>query len=72
MDDVVARGNRLTYWTFVVATAFVLFLWGSGIRIVSLYPDPQWMFGLIGVAAFIAWVMGALIAPIPKHLIERH
>jgi hypothetical protein len=51
--NVIAPGNRLTYWTILVMTAFILFLWGSGMRAMSMYPDPQWMFGLIGVAAFI-------------------
>jgi hypothetical protein len=52
--DVMAPGNRLTDWAIVVMTAFILFLWGSGIRAMSTYPDPQWVFGIIGAAAFIA------------------
>lgn len=35
-------------------TAFILFLWGSGMRAMSTYPDPQWVFGLTGLAAFVA------------------
>ncbi len=48
-----ARGNRGTEWMILLMTAFFLFLWGSGMRVVFyVYPDPQWMFGLIGFAAF--------------------
>jgi hypothetical protein len=54
MNQVVARANRLTEWAILLMTTFVLFLWGSGIRVISLYPNPQWAFGLIGVAAFVA------------------
>ncbi len=45
--------NRLNEWAILLMTAFFLFLWGSGIRVVFyVYPDPQWMFGLLGFAAF--------------------
>ena len=47
-----AQANRLTEWFILVLTDFVLFLWGA-IRVTSdLYPDPKWMFALIGFAAF--------------------
>ncbi len=37
----------------VILDRFFLFLWGSGIRVVCyVYPDPQWMFGLLGFATF--------------------
>ncbi|MFO7726882.1 MAG: hypothetical protein R6X11_00995, partial [Desulfonatronovibrio sp.] len=50
-----ARGNRMTEWMILLMTAFFLFLWGSGIRVVFyVYPDPQWVFGLIGFVAFPA------------------
>jgi hypothetical protein len=53
MYNVFARGNRLLEWIILIMTAFFLFLWGSGIRVVSaVYPDSQWMFGLLGFAAF--------------------
>jgi hypothetical protein len=52
--EIIAPGNRLTHSAIVLMTAFILFLWGSGMRAMSMYPDPQWMFGLIGVAAFVA------------------
>jgi len=53
MYTVFARGNCMTEWAILFMTAFFLFLWGSGIRVVFyIYPDPQWMFGLLGFAAF--------------------
>jgi hypothetical protein len=58
MNQAFAKGNRLTEWAILSITAFDLFLWGSGIRMMSTYPDPQWMFGLSGLAAF-AFVMFA-------------
>jgi hypothetical protein len=53
MNEVFAKGNRLTEWAILAITAFDLFLWGSGIRVISTYPDPQWVFGLSGLAAFV-------------------
>lgn len=48
-----AKGDRLLEWTILVMGAFALFLWGSGLRVmVFVYPDPQWLFGLLGPAAF--------------------
>lgn len=55
--DVVAGGSRMKHWIVVWMTAFIMFLWGSGLRIISLYPDRQWKFGLIGVVACFAWVL---------------
>jgi hypothetical protein len=53
MYAIFARENRLNEWMILSMTAFFLFLWGSGIRVVFyVYPDPQWMFGLLGFAAF--------------------
>jgi len=53
MHVVFARGNLMNEWSILLMTAFFLFLWGSGIRVVLyVYPDPQWMFGLLGFAAF--------------------
>jgi hypothetical protein len=54
MYAIFARGNRPTEWAILVMTAFFLFIWGSGIRVVfDVYPNPQWMFGLLGFAAFV-------------------
>lgn len=53
MYTIFARGNRLTEWLILIMPAFILFLWGSAIRVISdAYPHPQWMFALIGFAAF--------------------
>jgi hypothetical protein len=54
MDTLFARGNRLTEWAILAMTSFVMFLWGSGIRLLERYPDPQWIFGLVGVVALVA------------------
>ena len=54
MFELFAKDNRLTQWIILVLTAFILFIWGSGLRVVLyVYPDPQWMLGLLGFAAFI-------------------
>ncbi|MBN1942189.1 MAG: hypothetical protein JW849_02740 [Phycisphaerae bacterium] len=48
-----AGENRQRKWAILSMSAFFLFLWGSGLRVVFyVYPDPQWMFGLSGFAAF--------------------
>lgn len=48
-----ARGNQALEGSIVIMSAFFLFLWGSGLRVaVNIYPDPQWMFGLLGLIAF--------------------
>lgn len=52
-------GSRFEYGAIILASAFIMFLWGSGLRMMLLYPDPQWTVGLIGVAAFPAWVLAA-------------
>jgi len=53
MYAVFAPGNRLNQWMILFMTCFLLFIWGSGLRVVLyVYPDPQWMFGLLGFAAF--------------------
>lgn len=53
MYTVFAQGNRLNQWMILIMTCFILFIWGSGMRVILYsYPDPQWMFGLLGPAAF--------------------
>ncbi len=57
-----AKGDRLTEWTLLLLTGCALFLWGSGLRVAYYrYPNPQWLFGLIGVAAFVLTI--ALFKP---------
>jgi hypothetical protein len=55
--DALADGDRLVHWAIVLSTAFLLFLWGSGLRMMSLYPDPQWKVGFVGLAAFFGWIL---------------
>ncbi len=50
-------GSRSVHWAIVSSTAFIMFLWGSGIRIMSLYPDPLWKVGLVGVVGFFGWLL---------------
>jgi len=52
MYNVFAEDNRLNQWMILIMTCFILFIWGSGMRVMLyIYPDPQWMFGLLGPAA---------------------
>jgi hypothetical protein len=55
--DVVVGGSRTKHWIVVWMTAFIMFLWGSGLRIMSLYPDRQWRWGVVGIFAFFGWVL---------------
>ncbi len=55
--DQVEGGSRTKHWITVCFSAFIMFLWGSGLRIMSLYPDRQWKWGLVGVFAFIGWII---------------
>lgn len=48
--------NQATRWAILILTSFLIFLWGSGIRVMLYESGPQWLFGLIGVAAFAAAV----------------
>jgi len=53
MYVVVARGSRVIKIVILGFSAFAIFIWGSGLRVVLyVYPDPQWMMGLAGFAAF--------------------
>jgi hypothetical protein len=54
MYAIFARGNRLNQWAILLMTAFILFMWGSGMRVaLSIYPNPHWMFGFLDFAAFV-------------------
>lgn len=53
MHVVVAEGSRTTEYVFLVSSAFLLLIYGSGLRVVLyIYPDPQWLFGLEGFVLF--------------------
>lgn len=57
LDALFAPSNHILQWTILAFSAFIIFFWGSGIRIMAyVYPDPQWAFGLIAFPAFFAVV----------------
>jgi hypothetical protein len=69
MNVVVAEGNLFTEMLILIASAFILFRLGDVIwEMASLYPDPQWMIGLIGLAAFALVV--SLCWPTRRWIIE--
>lgn len=49
--------DRRKLWIVPGFTAFMMFLGESGLRIMALYPDRQWKWGLIGVPAFFCWIL---------------
>lgn len=53
-----AQDNPMLRWSLLATTAFIMFFWGSGIRVMLyVYPDPQWLFGLLAfpVFALVMW-----------------
>jgi hypothetical protein len=70
--DRMTDGSRLEHRAVTWFAGFIMFLWTSGIRMLSLYPDPQWKSGLIGIAAFLAWIAldWHLVAPDGRSAIE--
>lgn len=46
------HNNRPGMWAVLCLTSFLVFLWGSGIRVMAYVSGPQWMFGLIGFVGF--------------------
>ncbi|MCQ8241119.1 hypothetical protein [Rhizosaccharibacter radicis] len=49
----------------IVATAFVMFLWMSGLRMMALFPDPLWKNGLLGIVGFTGWILMHWRGPVP-------
>ena len=48
MYELFAPENPMLQWTILAVSAFVIFFWGSGLRVLFyVYPDPQWAFGLL-------------------------
>ena len=43
-------------WGMLTASVFIIFLWGSGLRVMAYVSGPQWLFGIMGVPAFIGIV----------------
>lgn len=53
MLELFAPQNPMLQWTILSMSAFILFFWGSGLRVLFyVYPDPQWAFGLLAFPAF--------------------
>jgi hypothetical protein len=52
-NNIFAQGNRYLEWSILILSSFIMFLWGSGIRVMAYVTGPQWMFGLLGVFFFI-------------------
>jgi hypothetical protein len=65
LDQVMGWSSK-KHWIVVCFTAFIMFLWGSGLRIMALYPDRQWRWGLIGVVGFLTWILLS-----PRHLPDQ-
>lgn len=57
LQNLFAQDDSATMWMMLILTSFLLFLWGSGIRVMAYVPGPQWLFGLIGIPAFIFTVI---------------
>lgn len=55
--DCVMEWSRTEHTIVVCFTAFVMFLWGSGLRVMALYPDRQWKWGVIGIAGVVTWLL---------------
>ncbi len=56
LQDLFAKDHPTTAWTILVMTSFLLFLWGSGIRVMAHVSGSQRLFGLIGVVGFVTTV----------------
>ena len=70
VNVVVAEGNLLTKKLILILSAFLFFRLGSVFqRMIDLYPDPQWMFGLIGLVGFLLVVY--LCWPTRRWIVER-
>lgn len=52
-------GGRMAHWLIVASSGFIMFLWGSGLRFLPLYPDPTWKAVFIGIAGFLGWLWAA-------------
>lgn len=57
LQSLFAQDNLTGQWAILILTSFILFLWGSGIRVIAYVSGPQWMFGLIGIIAFTTTVL---------------
>jgi len=60
-DALFARHNPQIRWVILVLSVFIIFLWGSGIRVMAYVSGPQRLFGLMGIPVFI--LVPALLRP---------
>lgn len=57
LQDLFAKNNPAARRMILLLTSFIIFLWGSGLRVFMHVEGPQRLFGLIGVAAFCYTVL---------------
>jgi len=55
--DLKTDGSLLEHKAITWSAGFVMFLWSSGLRMIWLYPDPQWKTGLIGIVGLAVWIL---------------
>lgn len=48
-----AADNPMCGWSVLTLSAFTIFLWGSGIRILAYVGGPQQLFGVAGILLFV-------------------
>jgi hypothetical protein len=53
---VLLNDDMRVWWALVLAAGLVMFVWDSGIRMIYLYPDAQWMTGLISLPLLSGWI----------------
>jgi hypothetical protein len=54
--DRATDGSRFEHSAITWCAGFVIFLRGSGLRLLTLYPDTLWRTGLVGIIAFLGWI----------------
>jgi hypothetical protein len=52
----ILNDDERAWWALVLASGLIMFVWDSGIRMIYLYPDPQWLTGLIGLPLLVGWL----------------
>ncbi len=63
--------NRVLQYAILTMTAFIMFIWGSGLRIILyIYPERDWSFGLVGLIAFL--VALTVYNPLRSNKVHNH
>jgi len=57
LQTLFAESNPPLQWGMLILTSFMLFLWGSGIRVLAYVEGVQKYFGLIGIAGVLVTLM---------------